>query len=95
MGRVEEGVDGWVARADDFVNGMAFCGALTTFVEEVEQELVEGTGGGGGAQRSRVSRDRAEAGVDDFSGVGVFGFGSVRVWIAVGVSRGKGTVGGV
>lgn len=89
MGGVEEGVDGWVARTDDVVDGMPFCSALTPFVEEVEKELVEGTGGGGGAQRSRVSGDRADvrvAGVDDFGGVRVFGFGGVGVWIAIGIA---------
>lgn len=52
VGGVEEGVDRWVARADDVVDGMAFCCAFTPFVEEVEKKLVEGTCGGEGAQRS-------------------------------------------
>ena len=43
---VQEGGDGGVAGADYFARGNAFVGALATFGEEVEEEVVEGTGWG-------------------------------------------------
>lgn len=77
--RVEQGGDARVAGADDFLRGKAFGGALAALLEEVEEEVVEGTGWGAVFNGDGVVRGRGGGG----SGGGGGGDG-VRVVVGLG-----------
>lgn len=81
-----EGGEGGVGGADEVVWGEAVGGELAPFVEEVEEDAVEGASRGAVSERGVISSDRGEFGcrLDGLDGLGGDDGGCCWVWIARG-----------